>query len=393
MSSLATMRSRVLPQPSLDPKQLAATARLTAQIRDLLAHEAYTNLLRQAEQASPDEQTETGALARKWFGFTVDQRQQLLQIDAERIVLERARRKAEEDLLVAEIREDAYLKGLAETALVHLDEEEHTLDDRVGALAQDWETQLAAERERLVAAEVERLYGFYLALSERLPFSLYHPAVPESLRRWGRRQLKQTGNPVSRLYLYLAVRELVFHAAQNGGPLADTRPERSLEVAAAPKTRAQARDEAVLASQFVHPNGDRRVARDTPLTRLHEARLRAHKSGDRFTDQLDHEERDYHGLPQLEALVPAEVRYCRVCAHAIRDFIEERTEEPHGEVGYRYVERCVAPPDDPHGACPDGERVLSALYGTQDECAYQVALQQLRAKRRRRQQLAAQGVA
>lgn len=327
-------------------KNAEATARLKAQILELLRHEAYAQLSRAAEAASPDEQSEEGEHCRRWYGFDLVPTEQVTALQRELLELDFARRRMEMHQEVLEIRgEDA---AAVETAqkIEALTKRHEEITDQQAALVTAIEQSVARRRRALVQHEARRLYAEYEQLAEKMPFRASHPAVPEFVRKWAARQFVNTTNPVSRLYLYLTLRETIFHGANIGAPMAEERPvKHALERAGMPRNKREARDQWLLDRQFVHANGDRRVDRTSQLDELDETRRAWAEKGVAFIQRMDEELPDYDGTPVLGALDVPVLARCAECSILQKDGIRNVADADQTPV-WVYQRWCDCTTDD-----------------------------------------------
>lgn len=299
-------------------------ARMWTLVRELLHIEAKAELTRDAEIGASEDHHDMTTESKAWYGTDVlkveHQRLKAMQLAAEV-----ALGQATDALTVAEIRES----GLQAAC-----EQYQALEERLTDLEQQlWQCEqqamqaIAERREQLVHEKAAQLEQRYLTLSTDFPMNANHPAVPAFLHRWVTRQ-QQRGAfavPVYRLLTYLVLRDAIFTGVLNVAPVIeddDLPVLNPLEAVGLPRSKAEQRMNLMLAEQFMHENGDRRVARETPLSALHQRRIDAAKMGDSFVERIDFEQgSDYVGLPVLKALVNPEVVVCGECGGPIKDNI------------------------------------------------------------------------
>lgn len=221
-------------------------------VQALLEDDAREQLQRQADEDL------TSALAEQWYGRA--------QVEEER-----RRFGPREALLALELRRAERLATVLNsdehrTTVAHLETLQAALDTERAQWREAQDAQLQADRQALVIAKAAELRREYLALSDRLyRIDPRHPALPTSLQRWihQRRAKRQLLDDDNRLLVYLVCQDSKLHAF-NFSIL----PERALtlsqleQVGEPPRNSREERLQRVLDQQFVHPNGDRRVAED-----------------------------------------------------------------------------------------------------------------------------------
>lgn len=306
----------------------AAIARAKAMVMDLLRLEARNELASDAESAACEGE-EVAAHVRRWYGHDLAKDEHTALV-AKRTVLEFELARAKGMLEAARIRGDSTRKDWR-IERDRLSELLSTVDTTVWELEQRVLQDLEAVRAELVEAKALQLYDRYNALSQDLPFNVYHPAITQPLRRWYLRQQARGAFAVEeyRLFGYLVLRDTVFTGVWNVPPVLedDELPVGSpLELAGRPTTKTEARMQKLLDQQFMHENGDRRIARDTGLTALHAARVASTKEGHRFNDRLDLTESDYWGLPTLVGLQNPALVICADCGAPVQDFVVKRVD-------------------------------------------------------------------
>lgn len=333
-------------------------AAVWATVKDLLLIEAREALTRDAEAAA-SEGKDAGPLAVQWYGLHLN-RQEEKTLRERLVVLELAEKAVTERLEALNIRyafhpdneEVAALLAEQQGELKTIQEALHNANDQTATLHFETEATVEAARALLVEAKAESLKEEYLRLSLDLPFNVWHPAIPEFLRKWIRRQEARgaiAAVDCYRLLIYLVLRDTVFTGVWNMPPLIedDQLPvDNPLELAGQPLSRKEARWQQLLDVQFMHANGDRRVARDSQLMQLHEARVDASKKGETFSERFDFEaSSDYDGVPTLKNLVNPDLKLCYECGAAIHDNIIIPHLDEDGRTWYRGVNRCECATD------------------------------------------------
>lgn len=343
---------------SKNPAAIATLiAAVWATVMDLLRDEAREALTRDAE-AEASEGKDAGALALKWYGVQLNRHEERT-LRNEIIALELAEKRVLEQLEVYDIRqrfdgEDTFKDEIADykNELKEIRATLYAKDDQVATLHFETEAAVEATRTLLVEAKAETLKDEYLCLSADMPFNVWHPAVPEFLRTWIRRQEARgavKAVDAYRVLLYLVLRDTVFTGIWNVPPVIedDELPtDNPLEEAARPLSKKEARWQKLIDVQFIHSNGDRRVARDSQLMQLHESRLDAKEQGKPFADRFDFEaSSDYDGVPTLKNLLNPELKLCAECGAAIHDNIVIPHTDDNGRLAYRGVNRCECTTD------------------------------------------------
>lgn len=341
------------PAQSLSTKAQAFVTQVWALIDQLLLLEAESELRRDAELGASEDAEDMSSDSKRWYGTQV-LREEHATLEGRKIGAEYALKKAHERLLTAEIRE----RGIAD-AKVEVDQAEATLTDieeALWALEQQAKDEIAFAQQQAIIDGAARLKTRYLVLSQDFPMNHQHPAVPPFLRRWVQRQQERGALTVEayRLLVYLIIRETVFNGVLNEVPVLEDEdlPVRNpLEIAGIPASKAEQRMALLLAQQFMHPNGDRRVDRGTPLTELHAARLDAQeRESGRFTGRIDFEQgSEYPGLPTLKALVNPAARICAECGGPIKDNVVVRAYDDNQRPGWMGVTACDCTIDEHTG--------------------------------------------
>lgn len=312
-------------------------------IRELLRIEAATELQRDAEIGASEDYADMTAESRRWFGNDVG-REEHQQLTVRKLALEVALKQADERLQVAQIREVG--ESEAEAAYLTLDYQLAEIEQQLWSLEDRVLQQIEARRAAMVLEKADALEARYLQLSKTFPMNVHHPAVPHFLRRWIERQRTRGALAVDcyRLLAYLVLRDTIFTGVMNVAAVIEDEDlpiDNPLAKAGLPRSKSEQRMNLLLAQQFQHENGDRRVDRGTQLTELHEERIATVRQGRKFTGRFDFEAgSDYYGLPTLKALVNPDGKPCRECGGTIRDNIVVKATNEQGQPGWRGATEC-----------------------------------------------------
>lgn len=331
------------------PKASEFVAGIWLLIMDILRMEAREALTRDAEHGV-SQGHDIAPESVQWYGVELN-RTERFALECKQTALELALKEAEDRKTCILIRhqfesqKQALLGVLFE--LMTLNSQLTVVDKALYELEQQTESTIEATRNQLVEAKAETLRDEYLQLSEAMPFGWNHPAIPEFLRTWLIRQKRRgalKAEPAYRLLCYLVVRDTVFTGVWNQPPVIeddDLPSDNPLEAAGKPASKKEARWQALLDNQFLHPEGDKRIARESQLNRLHEDRLEASKHGKHFHDRMDFSTGpEYHGLPSLRNLLNPELDICAECGAPVKDNVVRETVDTKGAAAFHVVDEC-----------------------------------------------------
>jgi hypothetical protein len=331
--------------PATQSKASEFVAGVWLLIMDMLRMEAREALARDAEHGVTQGR-DIAPESVEWYGVELNHTERFA-LTCKQTALELALKQLAERVEGAMIRGDSTKAQELAVEVMSVDEQLHLVDRALWELECQTENEIEATRDQLVEARAEQLRDEYLQLSASMPFNWNHPAIPEFLRAWLMRQRRRgalKAEPAYRLLCYLVVRDTVFTGVWNQPPVIeddDLPSDNPLVSAGMPASKKEARWQALLDNQFMHPEGDRRVAREGQLSRLHADRLEAKKHGKSFHDRMDFSTGpEYHGLPSLRNLLNPDLDICSECGAPIKDNVIRETVDTAGAVAFQVVDEC-----------------------------------------------------